>query len=235
MRDRRYTILSTASMPFEHIPNLPDSVEIRMIPFIEIIPRGDEETKSRIIAFAKEKRTVIFTSVQAVKVVMACLQQKPDWKIYCIGRETRLTIENWFGMGTIQKSAENAQALSELIIQAKTKEFLFFCGDQRMDILPENLKNQGIRLTELIVYETRLTPVRLEELPDAVLFFSPTSVRSFFSMNTVPPETTLFAMGKTTAATLEQFTTNPVYVSSNADKNFVLNMALEYAGTHPIT
>jgi uroporphyrinogen-III synthase len=235
MSDRRYTILSTASIPLEHIPHHPDSVEIRMVPFIEIIPRNDEETKSRIIAFAKEKRTVIFTSAQAVKVVTACLQQKPDWKIYCISRETRSTIESWFGMEAIRKSAENAQALSELIIQAKTKESLFFCGDHRMDSLPENLKNQGIRLTELIVYETRLTPVRLEDQPDAVLFFSPTAVKSFFSVNALPPETTLFAMGKTTAAILEHFTTNPVYVSSKADKNFVLNMALEYAGTHPIT
>jgi uroporphyrinogen-III synthase len=221
-------------MPFERIPHHPDSVEIRMVPFIEILPRQDEETKSRIIALAKEKLTVIFTSSQAVRAVTACLQQKPDWKIYCVGRETRLTIENWFGMEAIRKSAENAQALSEIIIQAKTKEVQFFCGAQRMDILPEILKNQGIRLTELIVYETRLTPVRLDDQPDAVLFFSPTAVKSFFSMNVLSPETILFAMGKTTAATLKQFTTNPVYISSEADKTFVLNMALEYAGTHHI-
>jgi uroporphyrinogen-III synthase len=234
MRDRRFTILSTASMPLEKIPPLPESVEIRMVPFIEILARQDEETKSRITELAKEKHTVIFTSVQAVRAVTACLQHKPDWKMYCVGTETRSSIGNWFGPNAIQHSAENAQALSEIIIGDHIKEAIFFCGDQRMDILPEKLKNRGIRLTELIVYETRLTPIRLEKPPDAVLFFSPTAVRSFFSMNSISPATPVFAMGKTTAATLKQYTGNPVIISSEADKAFVLNLALEYAGSHPI-
>jgi uroporphyrinogen-III synthase len=234
MGDRRFTILSTASMPLEKIPPHPDSVEIRMVPFIEILARQDEETKSRITELAKEKQTVIFTSAQAVKTVTACLQHKPDWEIYCVGTETRLRIGNWFGPNTYLHSAENAQALSEIIIGDKIKDAVFFCGDQRLDILPEKLKNQNIRLTELIVYETRLTPVRLEKTPDAVLFFSPTAVRSFFSLNSLSPETPIFAMGKTTAATLKQYTGNPVIISHEADKTFVLNLALEYAGSHPV-
>jgi uroporphyrinogen-III synthase len=103
-----------------------------------------------------------------------------------------------------------------------------------MDILPENLTKHGIHLTELIVYETRLTPVHLEEQPDAVLFFSPTAVKSFFSLNELSPGATAFAMGTTTAATLKQFTKNPVIISTESDKAFVLKTALEYVSSHPI-
>jgi uroporphyrinogen-III synthase len=235
MRERRYTILSTASLPFERLPDLPDSVEVRMIPFIEIKTRQDPETKSKIVALATEKLTVIFTSAQAVKAVKSTLQQKPDWDIYCVGKETSSSIEQEPALGVIKKTAANAKALSEILISEQIKKALFFCGNQRMDILPENLLKQGIHLTELIVYETRLTPVHLEEQTDAVLFFSPTAVKSFFSMNELSPGATAFAMGTTTAATLKQFTKNPVIISTESDKAFVLQTALEYAGSHPIT
>ena len=54
------------------------------------------------------------------------------------------------------KTADNAKSLSELILLDKIQEAVFFCGDQRMDILPDNLKENGINLEEIIVYNTRL-------------------------------------------------------------------------------
>jgi uroporphyrinogen-III synthase len=234
MSDRRYTILSTASLPFERIKNLPDSVDLRVIPFIEIIPRPGIELKPLITEYASEKLNVVFTSAHAVKFVSGLLKQKPKWKIYCIRNETRIAVVNWFGSEFSNKFASNALFLSKLMIADGVKKAVFFCGDQRMDILPDNLRRNGIELTELIVYDTRLIPVLLEEKADAILFFSPTAVRSFFSMNELSPRTMVFAMGKTTAAELSQCTTNPVIVSPESDKAFVLNMALEYAGSHPI-
>src|ERR1700682_1905353 len=115
------------------------------------------------------------------------------------------------------------------------KKAIFFCGDQRMDILPENLQKHGIHLTELIIYDTRLTPVQLEAGPDAILFFSPTAVRSFFSVNELSPGTMVFVMGKTTGEAFRQFTNSPFILSPEPDKAFVLNMAFEYAVSHPTT
>ena len=235
MPDRRYTILSTASLPFERIPTLPDFADVRVIPFIDILPRQDDETLSWIARYAKEKLVAVFTSAHAVRSVTNSLQKKPDWKMYCVGNETQSAIGKWFGPGSVVKSANNAQALSEIMIADKIESAIFFCGDQRMDILPENLKKEGIRLSELIVYSTLLSPVHIDVYPDAILFFSPTAVRSFFSANDLPPGTTLFAMGKTTADTISRFTANKVIVSSEPDKAFVLNLALEYAGPHTIT
>jgi uroporphyrinogen-III synthase len=235
MRERRYTILSTASIPFEQITGIPDFAEIRVIPFIEILPRQDEETLSGIAGFGKQKLIAVFTSVHAVYAVTSCLKQKPDWTIYCVGKETLSVIRDWIGPGMIAKSANNAQALAEIMVADKIKEAVFFCGDQRMDILPENLRKEGLLLRELIVYSTLLSPVHLDIYPDAILFFSPSAVKSFFSVNDLPSETILFVPGKTTADTLSRFTTNKVIISSEPDKMVVLNLAVEYAVSHTIT
>jgi uroporphyrinogen-III synthase len=235
MSDRQYNILSTTALPFERINHIPDSINISVVPFIKIVPRTEDKIKTQINYFTAEKINVIFTSKHAVKTVKEFAAHIPDWKIYCIGNETRVEIENWLGRDAIAGSADNAKTLSGIIIAGNINHAVFFCGDQRMNTLPENLKNQGIELTELVVYNTLPTPVKIHDLPDAILFFSPTAVKSFFSMNELSSETTVFAMGTTTNAALKQFTEIPVIVSPVADKVFVFNMAVEYATSHPIT
>jgi uroporphyrinogen-III synthase len=234
MADRRFTILSTASLPFERISSIPDFLDVRVIPFIKIISKDRLELIPPISEWAGQKKNIVFTSAHAVKIVSECLKCKPDWKIYCIRQETRIAVEKFFGSQPVRRFADNAWLLSGLMIEDGIQDALFFCGDQRLDILPENLKNHGIRLEEYVVYETRLTPVLLSEIPDALLFFSPTAVHSFFSMNELPPAVAVFAMGKTTASALKKFTELPVLISPEADKAFVLKMAMEYAQSHPI-
>src|SRR5450432_4163820 len=234
MLDRRFTILSTASLPLERIENIPNAVNVQITPFTEIFPRTDEKIKTAVAELSSKKLTVVFTSAHAVKIVAGFLSQKPKWKIYCIRNETRIAAVNWFGSESIARFASNALFLSQKIIADGIKDLVFFCGDQRMDILPDNLQKHGVHLTELIVYETRLTPEQLIDKPDAILFFSPTAVRSFFSMNVLSPETIVFAMGTSTAKALDQCTGNPVIISPQADKVFVFDMALQYAASHPI-
>ena len=234
MRERKFTILSTSVLNEEQIPEMPDSVDIQIIPFIEIVPVPLEIIKTRITQLASEKQNIIFTSAHAVKSVTRILLNKTDWNIYCVGKVTRHAIESWFGRIAIADSARNAKDLSDLIISSHLSRAVFFSGDQRLNILPENLKKANIPLEEIVVYETRLTPRHLTECPDAVLFFSPTAVNSFFSVNTISADVILFALGDTTASMIRQYVPNPVIISAEADKTFVLNMALEYAGKHPI-
>ncbi len=234
MPERRFTILSTTTLPTEQLDYPSKEMDVRIIPFIDILPISSDKIKTQIEKYAAGKKTVVFTSAHAVNSVTRFLQQIPAWDIYCVGKATRSAIEKWFGENCIIASAKNAQVLSEIIIADGIPQAVFFCGDQRMDILPENLKNHHILLDELVVYETRLTPVQVEEPLDAILFFSPTAVKSFFSMNTLSAETKIFAMGSTTAAVLKENTTNPVIISPEPEKAFVFNMALEYAGAHPI-
>src|ERR1700712_3159353 len=116
MPDRRFTILSTASLPFERITNIPASVDVQVIPFIEIIPRPDVELKPRVNEFAAVKQNAVFTSAHAVRIVSGILKQKPDWTIYCIRNETRIAVINWFGSEVTTRFASNALFLSRLMI-----------------------------------------------------------------------------------------------------------------------
>ena len=234
MPDRRFTILSTGSLPFERITNIPASVDVQVIPFIEIVPRPDVELKPRVAEYASGKQNVVFTSAHAVTIVSGMLKQKPDWTIYCIRNETRIAVVNWFGSDVTTKFASNALFLSRLMIADGVKEAIFFCGDQRLNVLPDNLNNHGIDLNELIVYDTRLKPVKLNDVPDVLLFFSPTAVKSFFSVNDISPGTTVLSMGTTTAATFKEYSLHPIIISTEADKAFVFKMALDHAASHPI-
>jgi uroporphyrinogen-III synthase len=234
MPDRRYTILSTTSLPFERVSPIPDSIDIQVVPFIKIIPGDSLELVPVISEMALQNKNVVFTSAHAVRIVKDCLKQIPNWKIFCVRQETRMAVEKFFGSGSVVRYGENARQLSALVISEGVREAVFFCGDRRLDILPEILRNHGLDLEELIVYQTRLTPVHLSEKPDAVLFFSPTAVDSFFSMNGLSPGVAVFAMGKTTADALKKFTELPVLISPETDKAFVVAMAMEYAQSHPI-
>jgi uroporphyrinogen-III synthase len=234
MSERRLTILSTTSLPFDRIHYTPDHINIRVIPFIKIVPRASVELKPVLSAYASEKVNVVFTSRHAVKIVRDCLKEIPDWKIFCIRNETRMAVEKYFGQESIAQFAENALKLSQLMIAENIREALFFCGDQRMNILPDSVRKYGILLKELIVYDTLLTPRPIDDAPDIVLFFSPTAVRSFFSINELSSETTVFAMGETTASELKKFTANKIIISPKSDKASVFNMAVEYAASHPI-
>ncbi len=145
-----------------------------------------------------------------------------------------MAVVNAFGEDVQYRFADSALSLSRLIISDGIKRALFFCGDQRLDILPDNLKKNGIELIELIVYDTILNPVKIDDQPDIILFFSPTAVKSFFALNEISSGTAIFAMGTTTAEALKHNISHPVIISPEADKAYVFNMALNFAASHPI-
>jgi len=196
----RFSILSTGSLVInESLVSANDhpAAMVDVIPFIKIVLNEDEDTRGKILADARQALTVIFTSTNAVRAVTNVLQHPPDWKIFCVGSETKKRVTSFFGESAVMDYAGNAKELSEKIIRpGQVKKAVFFCGDQRRDILPDQLRAAGISLKELALYQTLLTPVRLTKTYDAVLFFSPTAVTSFFSLNTPSSKTILFALGE---------------------------------------
>lgn len=235
----RFSILSTGSLVINESlvsANDPPATTVDVIPFIKIVLNEDEDTRGEILDYARQALTVIFTSANAVKAVTNVLQHPPDWKIFCVGSETKKRVTSFFGESTVMDYAGNAEDLSAKIIRpGQVKEAVFFCGDQRRDILPDQLKAAGIALKELAVYQTLLTPVRIAKTYDAVLFFSPTAVNSFFSLNTPSSKTILFALGETTANAIRNVSDNEVLLSPKPDKNALLQIAIDYGSTHTIS
>lgn len=222
------TILCTGALNKPVVEH--DGISIDVIPFIKTQSVSRENLDTRIKPLLRQKATVIFTSANAIDAVAACLgDMQPGWTVFCIGHNTRLAVENYFGAPSIAGVADDAEKLAEIISEKKQDDpVIFFCGDQRRRELPDILDMAGITVKEIVVYTTIGSPVKVEENYDGILFFSPSAVQSFFSMNKVPASTVLFCIGSTTAKAIQGISINPVIISEKPDKEALLKQAIEY-------
>jgi uroporphyrinogen-III synthase len=137
-------------------------------------------------------------------------------------------------MASVVKTARDASSLANAIIGDKVRELLFFCGTLRREELSIQLAESGILLVELPVYRTTLTPQVTGKNYAGILFFSPSAVESFFSLNKVLDETILFAIGPTTAAAIRKFSANKIVTGELPGKELLLQQSIRYflAGNH---
>ena len=163
------------------------------------------------------------------KVCSQQIKEEVDWKIFCIGGVTKDAVCKHFGDESVIASAKNASLLAKKIIEkGNIKEIVFFCGDQRLDDLPETLRANKINVQEIIAYHNLQTPHDVQEDYDGILFFSPTAVHSFFLMNTIRTNVVLFSIGKTTTATIQSYCSNKVITSEWPGQENLLDKVLEY-------
>lgn len=187
------------------------------------------EIQSLIVALAHKKKAIIFTSAQAVSAVIDCLGNKqPEWQIFCISGATKRAVADYFGAEKIIGIGDDAIELSKQIESIPAQEIVFFCGNKRLDTLPVLLSDKGFRVSECIVYETALTPVKLNQDYDAILFFSPSGVESYLSENEIPGSAVLFSIGKTTAKTLQQKVPNEIIISAQPDKHILVQTVIDF-------
>lgn len=182
-------------------------------------------------------QTAVFTSSNAVdslkKYLNTYVNYLPvQWKIFCLSGKTKeslLQIEEPFGR--LEGTANDATALAHVILAKGVKELVFFCGSRRRDELPAILKRQGVQVHEVVVYETVETPVAVADDFSAVLFFSPSAVHSFFSVNHPKETTVYFAIGQTTADSIKQFTQNKLLISKEPSQEALLQEVIDFFKT----
>ena len=230
MQKNKVSILCTRSLQDQLIQKAAAcNIEIDAVPFIETAAVNTPQIIQQIQAFALQKIVAVFTSINAVEAVIKHLPAIPDWRIFCLGGITKELAYNFFGEAKVAATAKNATILADKIIQTKTiEEVVFFCGDHRLDELPETLRYNSITVNELVVYTTVQLPVFIEKDYDAFIFFSPSAVHSFFSMNTVPINAIMFSIGKTTTATIQTYCTNKVVTSEWPGKDQMIENIISY-------
>lgn len=202
---------------------------------IKVKPVLTKEKWDEIFSLVKKNTGyAVFTSSNAVdaikKYLHAYINPLPvQWKIFCLSGKTKDAVEASADcLGTIEATAPNAVELAKKMVAKGLKEVLFFCGNRRRDELPVILQTNGVQVHEAVVYETIATPVRVEEDVDAVLFFSPSAVQSFFSVNQLKKEAVCFAIGATTADCLKKVTPNKIIVSKSPSQEGLLNEVINY-------
>ena len=202
---------------------------IDQLNFIKTEDAVSTETRERILELSKQNVAVIFTSSKAVEAVVKFISAKTSWKIFCIEPVTKRSVESFFENEQISGAATNAEALADKIISDKSvKKVVFFCGNKRRNTLPEKLTNNGIGVEELVVYNTVEKPQLVSKSYDGILFFSPSGVRSFFSINKIKKSTALFAIGNTTAEEIKLFAEAKTIVAEIPDQEEIIYDAIKY-------
>lgn len=232
MKETNIRILSTRPLAETVMEKARDkNVEIDVASFIETKNIIEPVLAEKICRLALKDISAVFTSMNAAEAVIDCLEANglvPDWTIYSLGGITHTIVKNYFAEAEIIGEATNATELAESIIEDDAEEVFFFCGNQRREELPKLLQEENIKVNEVIVYETIETPVRIEKEYNGILFFSPSAVKSFFSINNIDVDTVLFAIGATTAQALKQLSKNKVLVGSLPNKEHLAEGAIAY-------
>lgn len=219
----QYTILSTKKLdPRLKAAMAEKGVEVMEEEFISIRPIITHQKYQEIWPWISNPAdtAVLFTSQHAVTTIDKYLHGGdayyiPDhWNVFCLNGATRERVQEMLSEEQILNTAPNATELAARIIaHGQYKRIVFFCGNLHLDTLPRLLTAAGIEVVEIVVYETVATPVVTTAHLDAILFFSPSGVKSFFSANTLARNTMCFAIGDTTAASISEHTGNKVITS----------------------
>ena len=142
---------------------------------------------------------IIITSKNAIPAVKEVLSSVK--LVFCVGVKTEQLLLEHGAKQVVSKS--NASELAAYIVDHhKEKNFVFYCGAMRRNELPEKLQEHHVLLKEVVVYETILTEEKVKGSFDAILFFSPSAVKSFLVVNAMN-EAEAFCIGATTASVFE--------------------------------
>ena len=231
MEHNRIHILSTRPLSESLIKEVQEQgIYIDESPFIRTEPIQSIEVQQEIEQAFLLTVPVVFTSMNAVDAVAYYIEEtQPEWQIYCIGTTTNKLAAKYFGEASIAGTANDAESLAELIVEAaSTDEVIFFCGDQRRDELPQILRSNDIEVNEITVYQTIALPHKIEKVYHGILFFSPSAAESFFRKNKLPDTTILFAIGNTTASEIKKYTTNKIIISNEPGKENLVKKMTEY-------
>ena len=165
----------------------------------------------------------IFTSQNGVKAVFP--KYVTIKNSFCVGKRTEKLLKQ--ESTTIVHCADNAETLSEWIITNNSKViYHYFCAKDRLATLPDKLTKNSINWHEIPVYKTVLTPKKYAQQFNGVLFFSPSGVESYFSVNTAPQHS--FCIGNTTATALKNYTKNYTVASQPSVENVIIKAIKHY-------
>ncbi len=222
-------ILSTAELTDTLVHHAMDhGVEVDAVSFIQVEPIKDSNLQDELKHMAQLSLTAVFTSANAISAMADVLAGRPNWNVYCIGNATKKAVLQYFDEAQVKGTALDGALLADVIKTHGVKEVVFFCGDKRLDALPQFLFNNDIMVHEIVVYKTTETPEQVRKHYQGFMFFSPNGVNSFFRVNDIDPHAVLFAIGNTTASALKAKVANKVVVSETPSKERMVEKVIEY-------
>lgn len=141
---------------------------------------------------------------------------------FCVGEKTKALLEK-NGQKVIKMTEYASGLASYLVENHKNDHFHFFCGNIRSDVIPSALSNNNISFKEIRVYNTSLQPKKFERQFDAILFFSPSGVRSYCEerSNLTNSKAIFVCIGTTTAQEAKSYTKNVIISNSTTVESVI--------------
>jgi uroporphyrinogen-III synthase len=237
MAQTNIQILSTRPLNKEIILEAKEkNINIDVESFISIEFIQNSALSQKIKNISTENIIAVFTSMNAVDAVKK-ITTAINWRIYSIGNTTEKLINNTFGKERLKATANNAYDLAqEIIMKEESGQTVhFFCSDLRRNELPAELVRADFEVAEHTVYKTILTSKPLKKKYDAILFYSPSAVKSYFELNEAHEGQIFFAIGKTTAEAIKQNTLETVITADKPGKTELAELMLNYFQNKPLT
>ncbi|MGY5353226.1 uroporphyrinogen-III synthase [Wenyingzhuangia sp. IMCC45533] len=216
-------ILSTKKLTETQL-NLLQGFEVDEVPMIKISYGSNFKVDEWV-------SNAIFTSANSVKSVFEIHQNNTDWfdRVYCVGNKTQYLLEKQ-GL-KVDFVANNGVELAEFLAHhfsskaEELKQVNWFCGNLRNEELPTILAENGIMVTKYLVYQTELISRKLEKKYDAILFYSPSGIKSYIKENKVT-EVPVICIGVTTATEAINHFKN-VFIAEDTSVESVIKKAME--------
>lgn len=197
--------------------------------FIAIEPAVTTDVNKSIEKILSTEATIAFTSKNAVIAVGSHYDVKNvPWKIFSLEGSTGKEVRKFFSEDKIAGTALNAKLLAKVILESSAgKKVVFFCGNLRRDDLPELLRSKNIAVDEIVVYNTVLVPQKVVDDYEAIAFFSPSAVKSFFTLNQLKDTVICISVGQTTTEAIKELSKNRIVTANKPSEESVLDLAKE--------
>lgn len=239
MSNDKYRILSTRHLTDSSVAVAGESgIHIDVKDFIQIKPLLNKALvgKENLFHIFRPEAVQVFTSANAARILTEYYLHQDDTfyvigeaNICCISGSTKKALQRIFPDARfLAESPYGSELGAAIVALGNITAVNFFCGNIRRNELPDTLKKAGIEVNELVIYENIPAPVVTAEDYDGVLFFSPSAVKSYFSVNKLPSSAVCFAIGATTATALEDYTDNKIIISTNISEDAMVQTAIFY-------
>ncbi|MDV7187124.1 hydroxymethylbilane synthase [Lutibacter sp. TH_r2] len=221
--EKEINVFSTKFLSQDQANSIDVNINIEMRDFISI-----RNNRLKPIVVKNPIKNVVITSQNAVEALLSSFSslELNFENIYCVGKRTKRLIER--RIGKVAKVESSAAKLAKYLVEnLEEKEVTFFCGNKRREELPLILEANNITVNEVECYQTNLTPKKLDNKFQGLLFFSPSAVESYLLENKVAENEVAFCIGDTTATEAKKhFKT--VKVAKLATVESVLKSVNEY-------
>ena len=190
-----HKIYATKALSKKQIDLLSENIKLSYGDFIRV---KSNRLKPEIAK--KARKHVVFTSQNGVQSILENfpVTDLQFENIYCVGRRTKKLIES--KIGPVKHFEQSALKLAQYLLKevSDDSEITFFCGDNRRDDLPDLLTQNNKNFTEIEVYATQQSPIELTDDFAAILFFSPSAIKSYLSVKNTT-DVRAICIGETTA------------------------------------